>query len=180
MPINVVLESDLFVHPNIFHPHFEAPSDDTEDFLPSRITKSLQTFKQSKFFRLCANVLVLNGCIHSTVKDVFEVVLCQSRALHVVVSSDPVCQPSGLSAGHWFGAPLVQVNEDIHIEAEVRLGPDQDDGSSRVAGTDLWDPFGGDVIEGDGVDQAEAQDEDIHVGIAQGAKMAKLLLSDQM
>lgn len=81
---------------------------------------------------------------------------------------------------HWFCASLVQVNEDVHIMAKVRLCPDQNDGRVRVASADLWDPFGSDVIEGDRVDQAEAQNEDIHVGIAQGAKMTKLLLSDQI
>lgn len=60
------------------------------------------------------------------------------------------------------------------------MSPNQNDGRGRVASTDLRDPFGGDVIKGDRVDQAEAQDEDVHVGIAQGAKVAKLLLSDQI
>lgn len=125
-------------------------------------------------------MLVLDGSKNSTVKHIFEVVLCQSRTLHIVMSSDPVCQPSGPAVGHWFGAPLVQVNEDVHVVAKVWLSPHQNDGRDRVASTDLRDPFGGDVIEGDGVDQAEAQDEDVHVGIAQRAKMTKLLLSEQI
>lgn len=95
------------------------------------------------------------------------------------MSPDPVCQPSGPAEVHWFGVPLVQANEDVHTVAKVRLGPNQDDGRGWVAGADLWDPFGGDVVKGDRVDQAEAEDEDVHVGIAQRAKMTKLLLSDQ-
>lgn len=62
---------------------------------------------------------MLDGSENSTVKHIFEVVLRQSRTLHVVMSSDPVCQPSGLAVGHWFGAPLVQVNEDVHVVAKV-------------------------------------------------------------
>lgn len=96
------------------------------------------------------------------------------------MSFDPLLQPPGPARAHWPGAPLVQVNEDVHVVAEVRLSPDQNDGRGRVAGTDLWDPSGGDVLKGDGVDQAEAEDEDVHVGVAQRAKMAKLLLSDEM
>lgn len=142
------------------------------------MAKGLQTFKKAELFRVCANVLVPDGSKNSTVKHIFEVLLSQSRTLHIVVSSYPVGQPSGLAVAHWFGAPLVQVNEDVHIMAKVCLCPNQNDGRVRVASADLWDPFGSDVIEGDRVDQAEAQNEDIHVGIAQGAKMTKLLLSD--
>lgn len=72
------------------------------------------------------------------------------------------------------------MDEDIHAVEKVRLGPHQNDGGDGVAGTDLRDPFGSDVVEGDGVDQAEAQDEDVHVGIAQRAEVAKLLLSGQI
>ena len=97
----------------------------------------------------------------------FEVVLCQSWTLHVVVSSDPACHLSGPAAVHWFGAPLVQMNKDVHIVTEVALSSNQDYWRGWVAGTDLRDPFGGDVFEGDGVDQAEAEDEDVHMGVAQ-------------
>lgn len=96
------------------------------------------------------------------------------------MSSDPVCQPSGPAEVHWFGAPLVQMNKDVHVVSKVWLSSNQNNGRGRVAGTDLWDPFGGDVVKGDRVDQAEAEDEDIHVGIAQRAEMAKLLLTDHM
>lgn len=96
------------------------------------------------------------------------------------MSSDPVCQLSGPAEVHWFGASLVQMNEDVHVVAKVWLSSDQHNGRGRVAGTDLWYPFGGDVVKGDRVDHAEAEDEDIHMGIAQRAEVAKLLLTDQM
>ena len=123
-------------------------------------------------------MFVLDGSKYSLVEHIFEVVLCQSRTLHIAVSSDPVCQPPGPAEVHWFGAPLVQMDEDVHVVAEVWLSPDQKDGRGLVPSTDLWDPFGGDVLQGDWVDQAEAEDEDVHVGIAERAEMAKLLLSD--
>lgn len=96
------------------------------------------------------------------------------------MSSDPVCKPPGPAQVHRFGAPLVQMNEDVHIVAKVWLGPNQNDGRGRVACADLRDPFGGDVVKGDGVHQAEAEDEDVHMGIAQRAKMAKLLLLEEI
>lgn len=123
---------------------------------------------------------MLDGSKNSTVKHIFEVVLRQSRTLHVVVSSDPACQPSGLTVCHWFGSLLGQLNQNVHVVAKIRLSPNQNDGRGLVSSTDLWDPFGGDVLKGDGVDQAEAQDEDIDVGITQRAKMSELLLSQQI
>lgn len=121
-------------------------------------------------------MFVLDGSKNSRVKHVLEVVLRQSGTLQVVASSHPACQPSGLAVGHWFGAMPGQVNQDLHILAKVRLGPNQDDWRGPVPGADLRDPLGCDVLEGDGIDHAEAQDEDIHVGITERAKMPKLLL----
>lgn len=121
-------------------------------------------------------MFVLDGSKNSRVKHVLEVVLRQSGTLQVVASSHPACQPSGLAVGHWFGAMPGQVNQDLHILAKVRLGPNQDNWRGPVPGADLRDPLGCDVLEGDGIDQAEAQDEDIHVGITERAKMPKLLL----
>lgn len=155
-------------------------SDDTEHFPPARLAESLQTFEQAEFCRVCANGLVLDGSKNSTVKHIFEVMLRQSRTLHIVVSSDPACQSSGLTVGHWFGSLLSQLNQNVHVVAKIRLSPNQNDGRGLISSTDLWDPFGGDVLKGDRVDQAEAQDEDIDVGIAQRAKMSELLLSHQI
>lgn len=81
--------------------------------------------------------------------------------------------------GHRFGAALGQVNQNVHILAKIRLGPNQDDWGGAVPGADLRDPLGRNVLEGDGVGQAEAQDEDVDVGITQRTKMSKLLLSHQ-
>lgn len=123
---------------------------------------------------------MLNGSTYSTVKHIFEVVLCQSWTLHIVMGSDAVFQPPGLAEVHWFGAPLVQMNKDVHIVTKVWLSSNQNNGRGRVASTNLWDPFGSDVVKRDRVDQAEAEDEDVHMGIAQRAEMAKLLLSDSI
>lgn len=79
----------------------------TEGFLPSRVAENLQTFKQAKLFGARAHVPVPDGSVHGAVKHLFEVVLRQSRTLHIVMGSDPVSQPSGPAVGHWLGAPLV-------------------------------------------------------------------------
>lgn len=79
----------------------------TEDFLPSRVAESLQTFKQAKLFGARACVPVPDGSVHGAVKHLFEIVLRQSRTLHVVMGSDPVSLPSGPAVGNRLGAPLV-------------------------------------------------------------------------
>lgn len=43
-------------------------------------------------------------------------------------------------------------------------------------GPDLWDPLLGDVVKGGGVDQTEAEEEDVGVGIGQRSEFIKLLL----
>lgn len=41
---------------------------------------------------------------------------------------------------------------------------------------DLWNPLLGDVVKGRGVDHAEAQEEDVGVGVGQSPELIKLLL----
>lgn len=43
-------------------------------------------------------------------------------------------------------------------------------------GPDLWDPLLGDVVKGGGVDQTEAEEEDVGVGVGQRSELIKLLL----
>lgn len=43
-------------------------------------------------------------------------------------------------------------------------------------GPDLGDPLLGDVVKGGGVDQTEAEEEDVGVGIGQRSEFIKLLL----
>lgn len=69
------------------------------------------------------------------------------------------------------------MNKGVHTVTKVQLSPSQNNGRGGIEGTDMWDPIGGDVVEGHWVDNAEAEDEDIHLGIPQGAKMIKLFLS---
>lgn len=71
------------------------------------------------------------------------------------------------------------MNEDAHVVTEVWLASHQNNGRSPVGCADLWDPFGGNVGKGAWVDQAEAEDENIHMGKAQRAKVAKTILIKQ-
>lgn len=79
----------------------------TEGFLPSTVAESLQTFKQAELFGARARVPVPDGSVHGAVKHLFEVVLRQSRTLHIVMGSDPVSQPPGPAVGHRLVVPLV-------------------------------------------------------------------------
>uniref|UniRef100_A0AAV2JFW2 Uncharacterized protein n=1 Tax=Knipowitschia caucasica TaxID=637954 RepID=A0AAV2JFW2_KNICA len=82
----------------------------------------------------------------------------------------------GLFEVHWCCIPLLQMKKYINTAAKVRLCPHQDDGRRDVTTANLRNPFCSNVVEGHWVDQAEAEDEDIHVGIAQGAKLQCHLL----
>lgn len=69
--------------------------------------------------RSTRGVLVLDGGAYGPVEHVFEVVLRESRTLHVALSSDPACHLCGPAGVHWLGAPLVQANEDVRVVAKV-------------------------------------------------------------
>lgn len=144
-------------------------SDVLEDFLESMSANIPQLFIQVQLLTPSGGFLVFNGSPHSGIEHILQVVLGQSRTLYIITSPDSLSHPSGFTEVHWFGVPLVQMNENVHTVPEVRLSSHQNDGRPLVAGTDLRDPFGGDVVKGDRVDQAEAEDEDVHVGVAKRA-----------
>lgn len=124
-----------------FNPRLDSASDEPEDFPPASITQTLQGLKRAELLRDGAGAPVLDGSEYSRVKHVFEVVLRQSRTLHIVVSSDPVGQPPGPAEVHWLAAPLVQLDEDVHVVAKVRLRPHQNDRRCWVVCSYLGDPF---------------------------------------
>lgn len=71
---------------------------------------------------------------------------------------------------------MVQVDQDVDVQQEVGLGAHEDDGSWGVAGSDLGDPLVGDIVEGGGVDHTKAEQEDIRLGVGEGAEIIKHLL----
>lgn len=102
--------------------------------------------------------------------------MCEGGTLDVVRRPDLLTDAPGPGAQHGLHFRAVQVDEDVHVQQEVRLGPDQDDGGGRVVSPDLGDPLLGDVVEGGGIDQTEAEEEDVGVAVGQRSEFIKLLL----
>lgn len=100
----------------------------------------------------------------------------EGGTLDVVRRPDLLADAPGPGAQHGLDFRAVQVDEDVHVQQEVRLGPDQDDGGGRVVSPDLRDPLLGDVVEGGGIDQTEAEEEDVGVAVGQRSEFIKLLL----
>lgn len=119
---------------------------------------------------------MFDGCENGGVEGLLQVLLRQSRALHVLRGPDLLGQAPSPGTEHGLHLVPVQVYQDVDVQQEVRLSPDQNDGGRRVAGADLRDPFLCDVLEGRRVDDAEAKQEDVRVGVGQGPEAVKLLL----
>jgi len=120
--------------------------------------------------------VVLYGGKDGGVKRLLQVLLRERRTLHVVRRPDLLCHAPSPGAQNGLDVGPVQVDEDVDVQQEVRLSPDQDDGRGRVVRPDLGDPLLGDVVERGGVDHAEAQEEDVRVGVGQSPEFIKLLL----
>lgn len=68
---------------------------------------------------LLLRVRVLNACDDGCIKDLFEVLLSQSRALDVGGSLDLLRTQLGCLLGHWLLFAFVQLDEDFDIFSEV-------------------------------------------------------------
>jgi len=112
------------------------------------------------------------------VEDLDEALLCGCRALEVLDGADFL----GLGAALLFGdrTALVlglEALQSLRVCAEVELSADEDDGGGGAVVLDLRDPLGGDVLKGGWADDAEADEEDIGLGIAQRTKTVIVLLA---
>lgn len=119
---------------------------------------------------------MFDGGENGGVESLLKVLLCQRRALHVLCGPDLLGDTPSPRTEHGLHLVSVQVDENVDVQQEIRLSPDQDDGRRRVARADLRDPFLGDVLEGGRVDHTEAQQEDVRVSVGQRAEAVKLFL----
>lgn len=150
-------------------------SDEAEELLPAAPGEGFHPpVREPPLFALAC--FVLNGGEDGGIKGLLQVLLRQGGTLDVVGRPDLLADAPGPGAQHGLDLGAVQVDEDVHVQEEVRLGPDQDDGGGRVVGPDLRDPLLGDVVKGGGVDQTEAEEEDVGVGVGQRSELVKLLL----
>lgn len=159
-------------------------SDKAEELLPAAPREGLGA-PVGKPPLLAFACLVLDGGKDGRVERLLQVLLRERRALDVVRGPDLIRHAPRPGALHRLDVAPVQVDEDVHVQQQVRLRPDQDDGRGRVVSPDLGDPLGHDVAEWGGVDHAEAQEEDVCVGVGQSAELVELFLcgagkTDQM
>lgn len=129
-----------------------------------------------RLLRLLLGVRVLDTSNNGGVKHLFEVFLSQSRAFDIGDSFDFLSAQLRRLLGDWLLFAFVQLNEHFDIFSKVRLGPNQDDGGLRAVTPNLRYPLLTDVLEGGGAHHAEAQQEDVCVGVAEGPQLVKLVL----
>ena len=110
------------------------------------------------------------------VKGLLEVLLGERGALDVVRRPDLLRHALGPGVEHGLDLGAVQVDEHVDVQEEVRLRAHQHDGRRGVVRPDLGHPLLGDVVEGGGVDHAEAEDEDVRVGVGQCSEAVEFLL----
>lgn len=150
-------------------------SDEAEELLPAAPGEGFHPpVREPPLFALAC--FVLNGGKDGRVKGLLQVLLREGGTLDVVGRPDLLADAPGPGAQHGLDFGAVQVDEDVDVQQEVELGPNQNDGGGGVVGPDLWDPLLGDVVKGGGVNQAEAEEEDVGVGIGQRSEFIKLLL----
>lgn len=121
-------------------------------------------------------VRVLNASNDGRVKDLFEVLLSQGRALDVGGGFDLLGTQLRRLLGHRFLFALVQLNEDFDIFSEIRLSSNEDDGGFGAVAPDLGHPLLRDVLEGGGADHTEAQQEDVRIRVAERPESVELIL----
>lgn len=66
----------------------------------------------------------------------------------------------------------------MNIFSQVQLGAYQDHGRAGTVLTDIRKPFGGEVTERAGTDDAVAEEEDISIFVAQGPEALQLPLHE--
>lgn len=64
----------------------------------------------------------------------------------------------------------------LDVSSEVTLRPDEDERGEGGVSPDLWNPLLGNVLEGCGADDAEAQQEHICTCVTQRPQLVKLIL----
>jgi len=115
------------------------------------------------------------------IKDFLEVFLGERRALDVAQKSEAGGEFSGLLLADRRLAASPQLDQGAGVAAEVGLGADEDDGRAVLPlgrrFPDLVDPLFPDVVKAGGEDDAEAQQEDVSVGINQRPQVVEVVLS---
>lgn len=152
-------------------------SDEAEELLPATPGESFRAPVRKPPLLALAS-FVLYGGEDGGIERLLQVLLRERRALDIVRRPDLLRHAASTGAQDGLDVRSVQVDEDVHVQQEVRLGADEHDGCGRVVSPDVRHPLLGDVVKRVGVDHAEAQEEDVRVGVGQSSEFIKLLLKE--
>lgn len=111
------------------------------------------------------------------VEDCPQTRLSESRSLHVLGSTNLLGDLETIVVADGSLLLVGEALEGLTLLAEVDLGAHEDDGRGGAVVGDLGVPLGADILEGGGVDDGEAEEEDVGLGVGERAEAIEVLLS---
>jgi len=138
---------------------------------------SLVRYLHNKTAATLGNGLLVHACSDGLVEDGLEALLSQSRALVIGHGADLLGTRVSLLDADNAETLGSQSLDHAFVAAQIGLGADQDDGHAGSVVLDLGPPLGLDVVERAGRDDGEADQEDISLGVGQGAQAVIVLLT---
>jgi hypothetical protein len=125
-------------------------------------------------------LLLANHACESFIKDVLETLASESRAFEVLESVEFLDHVVGLLVGDGRLAVLAKGLEGRLVITKIGLGTDEDDWDIGAMVLDLDVPTILDVDERRMVDNREAQQEDIGLGVREGTNASITLLTSSI
>ena len=104
----------------------------------------------------------------------------QGRALHVLDGTDFLGHLHSLLVRDGSLALGTELLDGLGVLAQIELGTSEDDGGVGAVVRDLREPLGTDVLEGRRVDDGVGDEEDIGLGVRQGAETIVVLLTSSI
>lgn len=115
--------------------------------------------------------------LDSLVKDLLETLLGEGRALHVVVGVDLLGERTSLLGSDGGLVLLLETIDGVLVLTKIELGADEHELGVGAVVRHLSPPLAGDVLEGRGVDDGEADEEDVGLGVRKGTESVVILLT---
>jgi Ras-related C3 botulinum toxin substrate 1 len=121
--------------------------------------------------------LRLNHSTNCFIKDIFEALLSQGRAFHVLDCTDFFGHLGALFSRNRSKFLLCQSVESFLVVPHVKLRSDKYHRSGGTMVLYLWDPFRSNILKRRGRDHGKSNEEDICLRIAQRSQSVIVLLS---
>lgn len=114
------------------------------------------------------------------VEDGLETLLGEGRALHVLDGSNFLGHLHTLLVGDGGLALGTELLDGLLVLTKIELGTSEHDGGVGAVVGDLREPLGAHVLEGGRVDDRVGDQEDISLGVGQGAQAIVVLLTSSI